>query len=166
MGFPSLSTRPGRGWGGSKAADSPALLTGPPGPQLTGRKVTRGPKAQHPVHLPVQGGRDARWCGRARTHRGPRPPILTAPQAGLYRSSPHPVPGHCWAPGLPAQTNSGDPGWSHRRLLCVRPRLCCSRGWRTEWFSPGPRGLQQAHSSCGPKGSHSQEDRGPQSSSR
>ena len=128
MGFPSLSERPGRGWGhASKAVDSPALLTGPPGPQLTGGKVTRGPKAQHTLHLPVQGGRDARCCGWARTRGGPRPPILTAPQAGLYRSDPRPVPGPCCALGLRAQTNSGDPGWSHRHLLCVCPRLLFQR---------------------------------------
>ena len=82
------------------------------------------------------------------------PPGWAVPQ----RSSPCARP--LLGPGA-AQTNSGDPGWSHRRLLCV-----CPRGRRTEWISPGPRGLQQTQSTCGPEGSHSQEDRGPQSSSR
>ncbi|CAI9172332.1 unnamed protein product [Rangifer tarandus platyrhynchus] len=49
-------------WGGG--AVTPASRRGPPGAQLTGGKVTRGPKALRTLHLLVHAGRDACWCGR------------------------------------------------------------------------------------------------------
>lgn len=166
MGFPSPLGRPGQGWGrGVKAADSPALAHRCSWTSAHRRESHTRPQGPRTLFTSLfrEAGTPA-GVGELGPTGDSRPPILTAPQAGLYRSSPHPVPGHCWAPAACSDQLARGPRLEppppplRPPLTLLLQRVEDRKGFPQ---APGAPASTPPVAPCGPKGPHSQRTGAP-----